>query len=523
MAELFVLTLPLKVEKWQADILNKRYEFLRQIYNYAQRKLLNQYLYFEQMTEFKACKTRKDKTDFFKNHAFSFKDITDKSGAPLQITFTQFGVQGYVNQLVKKRLSQDTTYKDLGINTTNIDSLGMHLWSAWDRKLYDFHAKRVSFRNFNDINTISARKKSGRFAGITLDLKRMLLSFNINGRQRNNAKFLTFPIVFDRDSVDYEMPALEGGLGSIHVVSIVRKLIRGSYKYYVQFSIEGQKPLKGRSLGSGRVGIDLGPSTIAVAAESTVYIDKLAAKCDRIEEKVGKIQRRLERSRRASNPQNFNEDGTIKRISRVNGERRVWYKSKRYVKLQQELAELQRKQAAVRKLQHIERANELLSLGDTFIVENNPVASWAKKSKETTMDEKTGRIQSKKRYGKSVSNHAPAMFIDILKQKVESLGGEFAKVDTHNAASRYDFVSGEFTEHQINERNILLSNGQTHQRDMLAAFNLQHLDTTSKEFKAYDREQMKSDYPRFCKLEREELDRYLQGKKKNDRRTIGAF
>lgn len=33
--ETFVLTLPLKVEKWQADILDKRYELLRQTYKYG--------------------------------------------------------------------------------------------------------------------------------------------------------------------------------------------------------------------------------------------------------------------------------------------------------------------------------------------------------------------------------------------------------------------------------------------------------------------------------------------------------
>jgi len=40
MIEEFVLTLPLKVETWQADILNNRYEHLRHIYNMVQRKLL---------------------------------------------------------------------------------------------------------------------------------------------------------------------------------------------------------------------------------------------------------------------------------------------------------------------------------------------------------------------------------------------------------------------------------------------------------------------------------------------------
>ena len=59
MVEVFVLELPLQVEKYQADILNKRYEQLRLLYNYVQGKLLRQYRYFEQMAEFQACKTFK--------------------------------------------------------------------------------------------------------------------------------------------------------------------------------------------------------------------------------------------------------------------------------------------------------------------------------------------------------------------------------------------------------------------------------------------------------------------------------
>ena len=155
----------------------------------------------------------------------------------------------------------------------------------------------------------------------------------------------------------------------------------------------------------------------------------------------------------------------------------------------------------------------MLPLGDTFIVENNPISSWTRKSKETKINKK-GKIQSKKRFGKSVANHAPSMFTTILKNKVESLGGEFRKVEVKNAASRFDFTNGEFTEHGLGERVITLSNGDMHQRDLLAAFNLQHLNADGDTTKDYDVATMQEDYPTFCRLEREEMDLYLQGKRK---------
>ena len=73
----------------------------------------------------------------------------------------------------------------------------------------------------------------------------------------------------------------------------------------------------------------------------------------------------------------------------------------------------------------------------------------------------------------------------------------------------------------MNERKITLSNGNTHQRDLLAAFNLQHIDLTTEEFKKYDVNEMVKDYPIFCNLEKEEIQRFLDGLKKRHNSTIG--
>ena len=200
----------------------------------------------------------------------------------------------------------------------------------------------------------------------------------------------------------------------------------------------------------------------------------------------------------------------------------VWNDSKRYKALRREMAELQRKQAAIRKQQHIDRANALLKEGDTFIVENNQISGWTRRAKETKVNEKTGKNQKKKRFGKSIANHAPSMFITILENKVNSLGGKVVKVDTQNAASQFDFTDNSFTKHELKERNVTLSNGDTHQRDMFAAFNLQHLKLDEAKTKQYDTEAMNADYDRFCQLEQEEIMRYKNKEKKDDRGTIGA-
>ena len=90
--EFFVIELPLKIEKWEADLINKRYELLRSIYNYAQNKLLRQFKYFEQMTEWKNCKTKKDKSDFFKKHPSSQNHIGYAFGGFILVLCKWFGI-----------------------------------------------------------------------------------------------------------------------------------------------------------------------------------------------------------------------------------------------------------------------------------------------------------------------------------------------------------------------------------------------------------------------------------------------
>ena len=519
--ENFVLTLPLKVEKWQADILDKRYELLRQVHNMVQHKLLGQYIYFSQQKEYKDCGNDYNKIGrFFASHTFHFKG---DDGETFDIKFPKTNkkpsrdISNYVSKLGSHRIGQDKTLSDMGINSGILEELGMHIEVAWRKRLYDFKSSRVSFKRYGDINSFGCRYKKTNnkiyFTGFTVNLEEGNITYNTNGGQRGNARPIKLPIDFSREKKGYATEALKGGIESFRKLVITRRCIRGKNKYYLQLTIDGKKPQKGRSLGRGNVGIDIGPSTIATSSLMGVHFDKLADKCDNIEHDLYLLNRKLDRSRRATNPQNYSEDGSFKHISPKKGERRVWNYSNRYKQLKLALKELYRKQTEIRKLQHLEMGNALLVEGDTFIVENNPIDAWARRTKETTKNKK-GNYRCKKRYGKSVAHHAPAMFVSILENKVKSLGGELHKVDVGYAATQLDFTNGEFTKHEVGERCITLSNGHTHQRDMLSAFNLQHarLKTdgrnTVKTVDNYDIEQMNADYPIFCRLETAERERF---------------
>ncbi len=93
-----------------------------------------------------------------------------------------------------------------------------------------------------------------------------------------------------------------------------------------------------------------------------------------------------------------------------------------------------------------------------------------KRAKETQVDEK-GRYKKKKRFGKSLANKAPAMFVTILKTKAEQHGGEVYEVDIMSyRASQCDHTTGEYTKHGLNDRWRILGNGDKVQRDLYSAF-----------------------------------------------------
>ncbi|MFL8710943.1 hypothetical protein Q3304_09255 [Clostridioides sp. GD02377] len=56
----------------------------------------------------------------------------------------------------------------------------------------------------------------------------------------------------------------------------------------------------------------------------------------------------------------------------------------------------------------------ILNLGNKFYVETMSYKRLQARLKNTTINEKTGRINKKKRFGKSLANKAPAYNIDYL-------------------------------------------------------------------------------------------------------------
>lgn len=208
----------------------------------------------------------------------------------------------------------------------------------------------------------------------------------------------------------------------------------------------------------------------------------------------------MDRSRRATNPDNYNEDGTIKKQG---SKKVVWNKSNHYLKYQNGLKELYCKQTDVRKYQHECLANQVISLGDNIYVETMNFSGLAKKSTKTEKNNK-GRFKRKKRFGKSIGNRAPSMLLEIIDRKLSYYGRRLVKIDTFSAkASQFNHFDGTYNKKKLSQRwNDF--NGVKVQRDMYSAFLIMNV---AEDLKSFDMNKCNERFESFYQLHNLEVVR----------------
>ena len=256
-------------------------------------------------------------------------------------------------------------------------------------------------------------------------------------------------------------------------------------------------------LSQGNVGLDIGTSTIAFASETDVKIIELADRVRKHQKELRLYQRRYDRQKRANNPNNYNEDGTVKEG------KLKWVRSKRMLKTLAQIREIHRKQADIRNYQHHVLANYIISLGDTFYVEKMNFKALSKRAKNTEISEKTGKFKRKKRFGESIGNRAPAKLLGIIAYKLQYHGKQLIKIDTMNAkASQFNHASGEYKKKKLSQRWTVV-NGHRVQRDMYSAFLIMNI---ASDLKTFDLDKCNARFENFLKLHEIEVKR-LTGNK----------
>jgi hypothetical protein len=174
-------------------------------------------------------------------------------------------------------------------------------------------------------------------------------------------------------------------------------------RYVVQLVLTGLPHHKPKhTAGTDTVGLDLGPTSIAIVPrEAEARLEPLCAELRPDARAIRRLQRKMERQRRAANPEHYDERGRAKK--RAKGAPR-WKQSRGYQESLRRKATKERRLAAHRKSLHGQLVHQIVAVGHKIVTEKISYRGW------------------QKRYGKSVGRCAPGMLIDHLRRTWASHG-----------------------------------------------------------------------------------------------------
>ena len=197
----FILTLELKTEKWQEDVLDKRFNIGRQMYNACLDELYKRY---NTMTERKEYKKVANMSKG-KERNRKFQELNKKYG------LTEYSLHTHIK-------SMQHHFKD-NIDSFTAQKIATRVFRAFEK--YMFHqAKKVYFKKYSELNSLEGKSnKTG-------------IRFKENKLEWNK---LSIPVIIKKND-EYAHMALEN---KIKYCRILRKFIRGKYKYYIQLILDG--------------------------------------------------------------------------------------------------------------------------------------------------------------------------------------------------------------------------------------------------------------------------------------------
>ena len=194
---------------------------------------------------------------------------------------------------------------------------------------------------------------------------------------------------------------------------LCRKKVENKWMYLAQVMCKGVPVKKEKHiLSDGIIGLDIGPSTVAIVSDKSIQLReifsdlKLSKAYLELRNKEKRLERKSDRQRRQNNPENYNEDGTVKK------EVRRWKRSKRQLIIERKRDDLRRRIAETRKISMRILAWELRAEGNEVRLDKDSYKGW------------------QKQYGKSIGKHAPGMLVATIKEIFERTGGKVVSLNT---------------------------------------------------------------------------------------------
>jgi transposase len=260
---------------------------------------------------------------------------------------------------------------------------------------------------------------------------------------------------------------IQHGLSSsVKYVRLLWRDLNGTRRWYAQLVCEGypyQKPKN--AIAAGQIGLDLNVSNVAFVADDGAGLLPFAEGVDPFEQEIAKLQRQMERSRRATNPDNYEPDTlgkkgnrTVKKKGKAKKGKRQWKKSQNYKRRAKRKRELERRKVAYAKSQNRKLVNQILRHGKAIKTEKVSVKGW------------------QKRYGKAIAAKSPSFFMSELTRKAENASGSVVKFSTQTTALSQTHLNGERIKKSLSQRIHRDVSGFEMQRDLFSAYLARHVD-----------------------------------------------
>lgn len=469
----FVVSIKIKPEPYQIDMLEKDYFKCNRLYNNTTRYVLKQVKQIKRTRKYQNVVKflKKDiEKDFKKSLYQEIKDLM------IEYKITKSDLEKYMKVGNKRAFCRS-------IKAQVFQTLAKELYKSVESSL--FKGTEIKYRKFGTTDSISSKSSN-----CTIIFNKKDHNFKYNGQ--------TFKLKNIREKDYYLQEALES---EVAICKIVRKPIKNKYCYYLQITLKGTPPKKVFK-GKGTIGIDQGTSTTALYKNDLINFVELTPNIRKYNKEIVKIQRRMENKKRLNNPDCYNENGTFKKGSKIT-------RTKAYQKELFKLKDAYRRKTVYVKDFHNKLAKFIISNCDTIVKETlnykalqkRAKGKAVKQDKKTTIINKKGEVKNiykykrKKRFGKSLNNHSPGYLNAQILKRATECGVNVVAVDMFEyRASQYNHLTGEYVKSELNERCKLIGSDKV-QRDLYSAFLLYNY----KDEKAIDRDKCFKEFDNFLK------------------------
>jgi putative transposase len=422
----FVTTIPLIVNSQIESELLSRFQAARQLYNaclgeaMVRMDLVRNSLAYKQAKNLPKAQ-KKQRTQAFNNARITYR-------------YSEYQLHSYATIV-----SQKSKWIADKLDSNTQQTLASRAFRASEKVLFGF-AKKVRYKVPTRFKSVEGKTNKQGIRWINNQL--------VWGKLKVNA------------IIDSSSPIIQHGLSSkVKYVRLLWKELNGKRRWYVQLINEGlpyQKPQN--YVSSGVVGLDLNISNVAFVADNQAGLLALAGLVPDFAQEITKLQRKLQRSQRATNPNNYEKDfksqkgrkTLVKKGKPLKGKRQ-YNKSKAYLKTAKKKRNLERKKSAYVKSQNQRLVNEILRHGNQIKTEKVSVKAW------------------QKRYGKAISAKSPGFFQSELKRKAESANGSFTMFSTQKTSLSQTHLDGSRVKKKLSERTHYDATGIVMHRDLMSA------------------------------------------------------